>query len=99
VPAAELAVPVGGLGYVLDVSAIPGTAGITGPQAVALRNGFKVDYRLGTFPNWRMPTYDAFAAAGKTDAQIVASAGRTNVGVNASTGASGASALTHKGCP
>lgn len=85
-PAAELAVPAGRLGYVLDVGGIPGISGITGPGAVTVRNAFKVDYRLGLFSNTGMGSYDAFVAAGKTDAQIIASAGRTNAGVNSAAG-------------
>lgn len=98
-PAVELAIPVGRLGYVFDVGAIPGTAGITAPEAVAARNGFKVDYRLGAFPNTGMGNYDTFAAAGKTDAQIIASAGRTNAGVNSGAATLAAAGLTNGGCP
>jgi len=98
-PAAELLAPVGRLGYVLDVGGIPGTAGITGPGAVAARNAFKVDYRVGLFPNTGMGSYDAFVAAGKTDPQIIASAGRTNAGVNSAAATSAAAAAAHSGCP
>jgi len=98
-PGAELAVPVARLGYVLDVARIPGSVGITGRGAVAARNALKIDYRLRQFSNTGMGSYDAFVAAGKTDAQIVASAGTTNAGVNSAAATLAASAAAHSGCP
>ena len=59
-------------------------------------------YSRGLFPNARIPTYESFVAAGKSDAQIIASAGRTNMPVNAAPATSGASAVTsvaNGGCP
>ncbi len=94
-PAAELLFPIGRVGYVADVGAIPDIAGITAQDAVDLRNAFKADYRLGLFPETRMGSYDAFVAAGKTDAQIIASAGRTNAGVNAAAVIVAGSAAAH----
>jgi hypothetical protein len=101
-PAAEIVVPIGRLGYVGSASRISAVAGITAPTAVAMRNALKVEYRLGLFSRSRMGSYDAFVAAGKTDAQIIAGAGRTNRGVNAAATASagtGASSLAPGGCP
>lgn len=96
-PAAQLAIPVARLGYALSAARIPSTPGITAPAAVAMRNGLKFEYRLGTFPNTRMGNYGALSAS-RTDAQIIASAGRTNGGVNAGAGALAATAAGPGGC-
>ena len=68
-------------------------------RAVAARNAFKVDYRLGLFSNTGMASYDAFVAAGKTDAQIIASASRTNAGFNSAAATLAGSAAAHSGRP
>ena len=52
------------------------------PNAVNFRQGLKVTFRGGLFPNFRRKTYEALKAAGKTDAQIIASSGRTNLVAN-----------------
>lgn len=98
-PAAELAVPVARAGYVVEASRISRMAGMTAATAVATRNGLKVTYRLGAFSSWRMGSYEAFAAAGKTDAQIITSAARTNVGVNSTNAMLAASSLARGRCP
>jgi hypothetical protein len=84
---------------VVQAARIPGIAGITGPQAFAMRNSLKATYRLGLFPNARMGSYAGLLARGRTDAQIIASAGRTNKGVNAAAGTSAAAAAAGSGCP
>ena len=97
----ESFVPVTRFGYVAQVARIPRIAGITAPQAVAKRNMLKLAYRLGLFPNYRMGSYEGFVAAGKSDAQIIASAGRTNLRVNAGAGTLGAAAavsVVNGGC-
>jgi hypothetical protein len=96
-PAAQLAIPVARLGYAVSAARIPSTAGITAPAAVAMRNSLKVEYRLGTFANSRMGSYEALSAS-KTDAEIIASAGRTNASVDVGAAAFAASAASPGGC-
>jgi RHS repeat-associated protein len=98
-PAFEIAVPTARLGYVAEAGAIPNIPGITAPVAVAARNYLKGTYRFGLFPNAGMGNYEAFVAAGKSDAQIIASAGRTNGGVNTAAATSAAAGVAHTGCP
>jgi RHS repeat-associated protein len=97
-PIAETVIPVARAGYVLEAARIPGIAGITAPEAVAMRNTLKLRYRFGLFPNARMGSYEGLRARGRTDAQIIASAGRTNSSVNGANAASAAAAVAGGGC-
>ena len=75
---ASFAMGVGRLGYAGAAAAIRNVPGITGLAANAMRNDLKRVFRLGTFPNYRMYTYEQLAKAGKTEAQIINSASSAN---------------------
>ncbi len=51
-------------------------------SASSFRQGLKVTFRGGLFPDFRKRTYEGLRSAGKNDIEIRASAGRTNVPLN-----------------
>ena len=73
----------------------------TARSASNFRNGLKVVFRGGLFPNARRKTYEQLVRAGKSDAAIRESAGRTNRYVNtvgAQAAAGGATVTASGGC-
>ena len=72
----------GRLGYAALSADIPYIEGITGESAVAARNSYKLWFRLGTFPNYKMYSYAEMFEKYGTDAAVIQAAGRTDMGWN-----------------
>lgn len=70
------------LAYAALSARIPLAEGITGAEAVATRNAYKVMFRGGLFRNTGMQTYAQALKEQGTEAEVINAAGRTRASIN-----------------